>query len=183
MEDCEILDLYFARDESAIRETDKKYGRYCHYIAYHILESEEDAKEIVSETYLKAWNTIPPRRPDPLKHYVGTISRRTALDRYERVHAEKRGGQMARLTEELSDCVTGGELGIGESVALGEALNRFVRALPSKPQRIFIRRYWYAATIAEIAEAYGMAESAVTVSLTRTRQKLRTFLEKEGFVI
>jgi RNA polymerase sigma-70 factor (ECF subfamily) len=101
MEDKQILDLYFERSESAISETDRKYGRYCHYIANRILENDEDAKEIVNDTYLKAWNTIPPNRPDPLKPYVGMLSRQLSLDRYDKYHAQKRGGQVTLVLDEL----------------------------------------------------------------------------------
>ncbi len=105
MEDNQIVDLYWARSESAISETEKKYGRYCHYIAYQILSSDEDAREVVNDTYLKIWNTILPRRPDPLKPYIGTISRQLALNRYEAQHTQKRGGQVSLVLDELSECI------------------------------------------------------------------------------
>ena len=183
MEDKQIVDLYFARSESAITETDKKYGRYCHYIAYRILENDEDAKEIVNDTYLKAWNTIPPNRPDPLKPYVGMISRQLSLDRYEEYHAQKRGGQVTLVLDELAECIPDNnhQEDIGESVALRDALNRFVWSLSHKAQKVFVRRYWYTSSISEIAREYGMKESSVTVLLLRTRKKLKDFLQKEGF--
>lgn len=183
MEDQQIVDLYFARSESAIAETDKKYGRYCHSIAYRILEDNEDAKEIVNDTYLKTWNTIPPNRPDPLKPYVGMISRHLSLDRYEEYHTQKRGGQVPLVLEELAECIPDGDSGadIGESVDLRDALGRFVRSLPEKTQEIFLQRYWYSCSVAEIAEGYGMRENSVTVLLHRTRKKLKAHLQKEGF--
>lgn len=183
MEDQQILDLYFARSESAITETDRKYGRYCHSIAYNILEDHEDAKEIVNDTYLKAWNTIPPNRPDPLKPYVGMISRHLSLDRYEEYHTQKRGGQVPLVLEELAGCIPDNDSreDIGESVALKDALARFIRSLPDKTQMIFLRRYWYASSVAEIAEEYGMRENSVNVLLHRTRKKLKDHLQKEGF--
>ena len=183
MEDQQIVDLYFARSESAITETDRKYGRYCHSIAYNILEDNEDAKEIVNDTYLKAWNTIPPNRPDPLKPYVGMISRHLSLDRYEEYHTQKRGGQVPLVLEELAECIPDNDSreDIGESVALKDALARFIRSLPDKTQRIFLRRYWYASSVAEIAEEYGMRENSVNVLLHRTRKKLKDHLQKEGF--
>ena len=182
MEDQQILDLYFARSESAITETDRKYGRYCHSIAYNILEDHEDAKEIVNDTYLKAWNTIPPNRPDPLKPYVGMISRHLSLDRYEEYHTQKRGGQVPLVLEELAECIPDNDSreDIGESVALKDALAKFIRSLPDKTQRIFLRRYWYASSVAEIAEEYGMRENSVNVLLHRTRKKLKDHLQKEG---
>ena len=102
MEDKQIVELYFARAESAVAETEKKYGRYCHYIAYRILENDEDAKESVNDTYLKAWNTMPPHRPQALKPYLGMLCRQISLDRYEKNHARKRFGQVALALEELS---------------------------------------------------------------------------------
>lgn len=183
MEDQQIVDLYFARSESAITETDRKYGRYCHSIAYNILEDHEDAKEIVNDTYLKAWNTIPPNRPDPLKPYVGMISRHLSLDRYEEYHTQKRGGQVPLVLEELAECIPDNDSreDIGESVALKDALAKFIRSLPDKTQLIFLRRYWYASSVAEIAEEYGMRENSVNVLLHRTRKKLKDHLQKEGF--
>lgn len=183
MEDQQIVDLYFARSESAITETDRKYGRYCHSIAYNILEDHEDAKEIVNDTYLKAWNTIPPNRPDPLKPYVGMISRHLSLDRYEEYHTQKRGGQVPLVLEELAECIPDNDSreDIGESVALKDALAKFIRSLPDKTQMIFLRRYWYASSVAEIAEEYGMRENSVNVLLHRTRKKLKDHLQKGGF--
>ena len=183
MDDKQIVELYWARCEAAIEETAKKYGRYCHYIAYQILSSDEDAKEVVNDTYLKAWNTIPPNRPDPLKPYVGTISRQLSLNRYEAQHAQKRDGQVTLVLEELSECIPDSDSGgdMGESVALSDALSRFLWALPERTRYIFVRRYFYVSPIADIACAVGMKESAVTMLMLRTRKKLAQFLTKEGF--
>ena len=183
MEDKQIVDLYFERSESAITETEKKYGRYCHYIAYRILENDEDAKEIVNDTYLKTWNTVPPNRPDPLKPYVGMISRQLSLDRYEEYHAQKRGGQVMLVLDELAECIPDNNSGadIGESVALSDALTRFLRDLPQRTRSIFVRRYFYMSSVAEIAKDFSMKESNVTMHLLRTRKKLEHFLKKEGF--
>ena len=185
MDDKEIVALYWNRSESAISETAKKYGRYCHYIAYKILNDESDAEEVVNDTYLKTWNTIPENRPDPLKPYVGLISRQSALDRYEKQHAQKRGGQIPILLDELSDCIPDADSSsdIGESVALCNALNNFIRSLPEQHQIIFIRRYWYASSISEIAADLGLKESNVGVILLRARKKLKKLLEEEGFGI
>lgn len=183
MEDKQILDLYWERSETAIVETERKYGRYCHYIAYQILHNDEDAKEVVNDTYLKTWNTIPPQRPDPLKPYVGMISRQLALDVYEAQHAQKRSGQVPLVLDELSECISGHEVGadIGESVALSDSLSRFIWALPRRTRNIFVRRYFYMSSIAEIAKDFTMKESNVTMLLLRTRRKLEQFLKKEGF--
>lgn len=183
MEDKQIVDLYWERSESAIAETENKYGRYCHYIAYQILTNDEDAKEIVNDTYLKAWNTIPPKRPDPLKPYVGTISRNLALDKYEAQHTKKRGGQVPYVLDELSECLADdtSNTDIGESIALQNALNDFLASLPQKNRIIFVRRYYYTSTIADIAEEYKMKQNAVAALLLRTRKKLKKHLESEGF--
>ena len=183
MEDKQIVDLYWARSESAITETEKKYGRYCHYIAYRILENDEDAKEVVNDTYLKTWNTVPPNRPDPLKPYVGMISRQLSLDRYEEYHAQKRGGQVMLVLDELAECIPDSNSGadIGESIALSDALTRFLRDLPQRTRSIFVRRYFYMSSVREIAKDFSMKESNVTMHLLRTRKKLEHFLKKEGF--
>ena len=184
MEDRQIVDLYWARSESAITETDKKYGRYCHYIAYQILSDDLDAEEIVNDTYLKTWNTVPPKYPDPLKTYVGMISNQLALNRYDEKTAAKRGGgKMPLIFHELDECLADEEesIDIAEAVVLRDLLNRFIWSLPKKTRNIFVRRYWYASSLAEIAEEYGMKESAVAMLMFRTRQKLREFLQKEGF--
>ena len=183
MEDKQIVDLYWERSETAIAETEKKYGRYCHHIAYQILCSDEDAKEVVNDTYLKTWNTIPTQRPDPLKSYVGMISRQLALNAYEVQHTQKRGGQVPLVLDELSECIPDNDSGadIGESVALSDALNRFIWALPQRTRNIFVRRYFYMSPVVEIAKDFQMKESNVTMHLFRARKKLEQFLKKEGF--
>ena len=181
MDDKNILTLYRKRDETAITETAKKYGRYCHYIAYRILENDGDTEEVVSDTYLKAWNTIPPKSPDPLKGYLGMISRNLALDRYDWEQAQKRKGETVLILDELAQCIPDGIGNTEHTVVLRDALNRFVRALPRKTQAIFMRRYWYAEPLAEIAKDFHMTENAVSASLCRIRRKLKHFLEKEGF--
>ena len=184
MEDKQIVELYFARAESAVAETEKKYGRYCRYIAYRILENDEDADESVNDTYLKAWNTMPPHRPQALKPYLGMLCRQISLDRYEKNHAGKRFGQVSLALEELAECIPDGKNGDpGEGLALRDALNRFLYSLPEKTRKIFLRRYWYTSSIAEIASDFGMKESNVTVLLLRTRRKLKAFLQKEGFFV
>ena len=184
MEDRQIVDLYWARSEVAITETDKKYGRYCHYIAYQILCDDMDAEEIVNDTYLKTWNTVPPNHPDPLKSYVGMISSQLALNRYEEKSTARRGGgKIPLIFHELDECLADEEASadMAESIVLRDLLNRFIWSLPKKTRNIFVRRYWYASSLAEIAEEYGMRESAVAMLMFRTRQKLREFLQKEGF--
>ncbi len=181
MEDKEIIGLYWARSENAIQETANKYGRYCHYIAYQILYNDSDAEEVVNDTYLKAWNTIPPNAPDSLKAYVGMISRQIALDRYDAQNAQKRMGPYELVLDELAECIPSADNDIGESLALREALNQFVWRLPDRTQSIFVRRYWYSSPVSEIAAEYGMTENHVNVLLFNTRKKLKKILRKEGF--
>ena len=184
MEDKQIVDLFWERSESAIQETEKKYGRYCYYIAYQILQSDEDAKEVVNDTYLKAWQTIPPKRPEALKPYVGMISRHLAFDIYEAQHTQKRG-QIPLVLDELAECLPGADdaWDVVSGIALRDSLNAFLRGLPLKTRNIFLRRYWYASSLADIADEYAMKESAVGMILLRTRKKLKSYLEKEGFYL
>ena len=184
MEDVKILELYYQRNEQAIEETDQKYGRYCHYIAYQILTDDLTAEEVVNDTYLRVWNSVPPQYPNPLKPYVGTISRRISLDRVEYQNALKRGGgHLTAVLDELSECVSGDDEDLDQTIALKEALNSFLRSLPPMLRNIFVRRYWYTSSVAEIAREYAMKESAVSMVLLRTRKKLRTHLEKEGIAL
>lgn len=183
MEDREIVELYWTRNEAAIAETEKKYGRYCHFIARRILETDADAEEIVNDTYLKTWDAIPPSRPSALKAFVGKITRRLALDRYDAQRAQKRGGgEMPAVLEELSECLADVEDGreFADRILLRDALNSFLSTLPPATARIFVRRYWYASSITEIARDVGMKESAVAMLLLRTRSKLKNYLTKEG---
>lgn len=185
MEDKQIVDLYWERSEAAISETQNKYGRYCHYIAYNILHSREDAEECVNDTYIKAWNAMPPHRPQLLSAFLGKITRNTALDRYVYAKAKKRSGEVALILDEMEQCIpdakTSGSL--ADELALKEAINGFLRSLPAQTRVIFVRRYWYLSTIREIAGDYEMTISNVKVTLLRTRNKFREYLEKEGIEI
>ena len=183
MEEKEIIDLYWARSERAIKETDKKYGQFCHSIAYNILADHEDSEECVNATYLQTWNAIPPRRPNKLSAFLGKITRNLALNRYSRETAQKRGGgQIDLAVEELADCIPdpGTVERQVEDKELAILFNRFFAGLPEEARKIFLRRYWQLCTVKEIAALYGISESKVKMSLMRTRGKLRLFLEKEG---
>lgn len=183
MEDKKIIELYFARNEQAIAQTDRKYGAYCRAIAYRILEDRLDSEEVANDTYLRLWNTIPPRHPDPLKPYVGRISRNLALDVYDARHAQKRRGVTLAL-EELSECLPSEDgREIGESAALSDALSRFISSLPEREKVIFVRRYFHLYQVAEIARDLGLKEGTTAMTLSRVRVKLREFLEKEGFAL
>ncbi len=183
MEETEILDLYFARSEQAITETDRKYGNYCRQVAYRILYSHPDSEECVNDAYLKTWNVIPPRRPSPLKVFLGKITRNLALDRWDWNHAAKRGGgEMTASLEELRECIPSPRdtEQILENKALVQALNTFLGKLPTESRKVFLRRYWNLSPIKEIAAYYGLSESKVKMLLLRTRQALKTYLEQEG---
>lgn len=183
MQDDELIALYFSRSETAIAETKQQYGTYCYSIAYYILPHPEDAEECENDTYWKAWNAIPPTRPRHLKSFLGKITRNIALHVWEHQHAEKRGGTtMVLVLEELSECIPSEEdvEQAVENFELRTHLNRFLADLPKETRMIFVRRYWYFYTISEIAAEYGFGESKVKMVLSRTRKKLKVYLEKEG---
>lgn len=178
-----IVALYFDRSEEAIAACQVKYGKTCHTIAYNILHSDEDAEECVSDTWLRAWNAIPPERPARLGAWLSTVTRRLALTRYEKKTAAKRYGGMETSLDELTECVSAGSLTLADEVALSNAINSFLASLPTRTRMIFMRKYWYMDSIADIAKALGMTESAVKVSLHRTREKFRKHLDKEGITV
>ena len=185
MDDQSIVALYWDRSEQAIAETDRKYGAYCYSIAYHALANSEDAEESVSDTYMAAWNQLPPHRPSILATFLGKITRRISINRWKAKNTAKRGGGQITLTlEELDDCVDGKQNieRAYESHELVWAFNRFLETLPETERDVFLRRYWFFDPIADIAESFGFAQSKVTSMLYRTRGKLRKQLEKEGFL-
>ena len=185
MEDNRIVELYWDRSETAIAETQKKYGKYCHYIAYNILKSESDAEECVNDTYLRAWEAIPPQRPTLLKSFIGRICRNLALDRYDRERALKRRGNTELVYEEMGECLPSGGDGreMSDEIALRNAINGFLESLPQQTRVIFVRRYWYLSPISHIAGDMGLSESNVKVTLMRTRKKFKAYLEKEEISI
>ncbi len=186
MDDSKIIELYMDRSEQAISETARKYGRYCHYIAYNILHNDEDSEECVNDTYLRTWNSIPPKRPNKLQTFLGKITRNLSLNKYEKQSAEKRGsGQIPLILDELTECIPADRNSetLVEDMVIKETLDRFLENLSADARKIFVRRYWYMSSVKEIAEEYGLSESKVTVTLFRTRQKLKTVLEKEGIAL
>lgn len=183
MEDEQIVQLYWERSETAIAETAQKYGRYCHTIAQNILHSDNEAEECVNDTYWGAWNSIPPHRPRVLRTFLGKLTRNAALNRYESIHAEKRGrGQVPLALEELEECLSGegGLDHVADELALTEVLNRFLDELPTEQRKLFMGRYWYFRSIRELAVSYKISESKVKMSLLRARNTLRQRLEQEG---
>ena len=186
MQDKDIIDLYFARNEQAIAESSNKYGYYCTSIAQNILHNMQDAEECVNDTWLRAWNSIPPVRPDHLQLYLGGITRHLSLDRFRRQNAAKRGGgELTLALDEMHDVVAS-DADVPSQIAeqeFSESFNRFLRSLPERECNIFIRRYYYLDPIPLIAKRYGLSVANVQKILSRTRNKLRAHLEKEGYAV
>ena len=184
MDDASIVALYWQRSEAALQHTADKYGRYCHAIALGILDSQPDAEECVNDTWLQTWNAIPPHRPTVLSAFLGTITRRLSLDRWRKNTRKKRGGgQVPLALEELSQCVpaSGGPEEAVQLAELTHTLEDFLKGLSSRDRDLFLCRYWYLASIREIAQAFRLPESRVKVILFRIRNKLKIYLEQEGF--
>ena len=186
MEDAKIIELYWQRRESAIDATAEKYEPYCSAIANGILRSERDAEECVNDTWLAAWNAMPPQRPSVLSAFLGRLTRNLAFNRYTRMHAQKRGGGETELVlEELAEIVSGREdvQSETEQRELVRELNAFLDALSEKKRAIFLQRYWYAHSVGDIAARWGMKETAVSMMLHRLRRDLRRYLTERGFAL
>ena len=186
MEDKVILDLYFARDELAITETDRKYGGYCYSVANRILCSNEDSEETVSDTYLQTWNSIPPQRPNFLKMFLAKITRNLALNRLQKLSAAKRGGgEVDLVLEELAGCIPGPEQIDDQLNAkeLAKAIQLFLDTLPEREQDIFLQRYFFVEDTDTIADRYGIRRTHVNLILSRTRMQLKTYLTQEGYYL
>lgn len=186
MEDEKILDLYFARNEQAVTETDRKYGGYCFALANSILNNSQDAEETVSDTYLKAWNTIPPKRPNIFKMFLAKITRNLAFSRWRCYAAEKRGGgELELVLDELESCLAapGNVEDRMNAQELAKAIRTFLDTLPQREQNIFLRRYFFAEESAVIARRYGMKPATVLRTLSRTREKLKHYLTQEGYAV
>jgi len=183
MEDLQIVELYWNRDEEAVNETQKKYENYCFSIAYHILQNQEDCKEAVNDTYLAAWNSIPPHHPLNLSTYLGKIARRISLNKWRDKNADKRGGgQLVLSLDELEECIPD-QKGISsqlEQQYLSEAINHFLSVLKENERKVFVCRYWYFDSISEIADRFHYSQSKVKMMLKRTRDKLKNYLIEEG---
>lgn len=181
MEDTKIIELYFKRDENAIVVSEKKYGSYCRTIARSVLENREDTEECINDTWLHAWKAIPPQRPHRLSAFFGRITRNLAFDRYKALHTQKRGGEITLILDELNECIPSSE-NIEQTVIMSELsqkLNQFLQKLPERECHIFLSRYWYSESIQKISKQFSLSVSNVKTILCRTRQKLKTFLEKE----
>ena len=182
--DGEIIDMYLARNEDAIGCTSEKYGKYCTSIAYNILADLFDTEECVNDTWLRAWNSIPPTVPRILGAFLGKITRNLALDRYAAKAAAKRGGRVAESLDELAECVGDSDLVEQMEVQeLAEHISAFLRSEPEASRCVFIRRYFHQASVAEIAKKYGLTQANVKVTLHRMRKRLALYLEKEGIFV
>lgn len=184
MEDENIIRLYWDRDETAIEETSRKYGRYCFSIANNILFNREDSEECVNDTYVKVWDSIPPKRPSIFSAFIGKITRNISLNRYKLNNAEKRGGSnMDIVLDEIGEIVSG-QPGPEEEAVMSDmtaAVNEFLAALPAEKRIMFVRRYWYADDVKSIALRMGTSENNISVSVRRIRNNLRDYLIERGF--
>ena len=184
MEDTQILDLYWAKNDLAISETHKSYGPKLFSLSQRILENTQDAEENVNDTYLRTWDAIPPQRPRHFCAFLCKICRHLALDRLDWNRAAKRNAEVVSLTEEMSQCIPDSlENEAMDAHQLRRTLESFLSTLPSQTRLIFLRRYLYVDTVAEIAKRYGISESKVKMQLHRTREKLRTYLAREGITV
>ncbi|MBQ8798245.1 MAG: sigma-70 family RNA polymerase sigma factor [Lachnospiraceae bacterium] len=184
MEDYQIIELYFNRKEEAIKETDSKYGSYCFAIAENVLHNAEDSEECVSDTWLKAWNAMPPHRPTMLRMFLAKITRNLSFNRFQARNAEKRGGgELPLVLDELAECIAHESDTENEYFAkeLEQCIRHFVRDLPEREGDVFVRRYFFTEPVAVIAKRYCMTDNNVMVMLSRTRKKLKAHLKKEGY--
>ena len=184
MDDKKIIELYFARDESAISHTADKYGPYCFTVAYNILYDNEDSEECVNDTYLRAWTAIPPENPDILKLFLAKITRNLAINKYNYSKRVKRAGEAAVCMDELEECVRSESAEDAYMMReLSKSINRFLSTVTKRERCVFLRRYFYAESNAQIGKRYGMHENNVRLVLFRVRCKLKEFLQKEGFLL
>lgn len=184
MEDQEIVALFWQRDESAIEETSKKYGMYCYSIAYRILKNHEDSEESVNDTYVDAWHSIPPNKPLLLSAFLAKLTRRIAIDKWRASRAEKRGsGETALVLDELAECITS-ENDIDTEIdrkQLAQTVNAFIKTLSDSERKVFVCRYFYMDSLESVCRKFGFSEGKVKSMLFRMREKLRVYLQKEGF--
>jgi len=181
MTDKQIIELYFSRSENAITETNTKYGAYCKKISMNILQNEPDSEEALNDTWFKAWNTIPPQKPNPFKTYLGMLVRTVSINRYKYYTAQKRNGIFDVLLSEVEEMIPASQVGSNyENGQITDIINNFLSSTDKVSRMFFVRRYWYSDSISEIAKIYGVSEGKVKSSLFRSRAKLRAEFEKEG---
>lgn len=184
MEDAEIIRLLFARSEQALAELAQKYGALCGALARNILGSDQDAEECVNDAWLAAWNAIPPEQPNPLQAYLCRLTRNIAITRYHAGRAAKRDSRYDVALDELEGCLAGRRTVEGELEAkeLAQAVGRFLDGLEEEQRKLFVRRYWYADSVAELGRATGAGSAAVSARLFRLRRKLKRYLKQEGII-
>lgn len=182
MDDRVIVEHYWQRSEQALAETAAEYGAYCYSIAMRILQSKNDAEECVNDTYLRVWQSIPPQRPQNFKAYLGRITRNLALNRFQKITAQKRGGsEISLLLDELEECVsTQDTSSLEDQAAFSDLINRFLAELSVEARRMFVQRYWYGYSIREIARAHNVRTDSVASQLFRTRKNLAQYLHEKG---
>ena len=185
LEDTHIVDLYWKRDADAIKESSEKYGGFCFSIANNILHNKEDSEECVNDTWLKAWNSIPPTRPKSLRMFLARITRNLSFDCFTAKSAKKRGsGEIDLVLDELSECIPS-DSDVASEYEFKELclyIQRFVNNLSDKDKTIFLRRYFFTDSVADISAMLGLSENSIMVNLCRTRKKLKIYLQKEGFI-
>jgi RNA polymerase sigma-70 factor (ECF subfamily) len=183
VEDTRIIELYFQRDQQAIKETDKKYGKLCHSIAYNLLGDAEDCKECVNDTYMGIWSAIPPARPENFISFVCKVARNQAIKRLEAAMRHKRSDMTLVSFDELEEVMHDGDVSDKMSEKeLGKAISRFLKTQKTDARNVFLRRYYFFDSIKEIAKRYGFTESKVKNMLLSIRNKLKDYLIKEGFI-
>lgn len=180
MHDDQIIDLYFARDERAIAETDKKHGAVCMNLSLNILNSRPDAEECLNDTYLTAWNRIPPERPAYFRAFLCRITRNLSLERFRFLHRKKRNRDLEVSLNELENCIPIPEERAGE---LAEHLSDFLETQEKTDRLLFMGRYFHACSVKTLAQKSGLRENTVSVRLHRTREKLRAYLEERGYTV
>ena len=184
MEDLQIIELYFERNENAIKETDAKYGKLCFRVAYNILKNSEDSEECVSDTYLSTWNQIPPTRPNNFMAFLCKITRNLSLKRMKFLSAAKRTSMATVSFDEIEGYVSDDQLSkCIDEVVLGMIFSKFLRTETRDARNVFIRRYWFFDSVSEIAAQYSFSESKVKSMLFHTRNRLRDYLKKEGIEV
>lgn len=185
MDDTAIIDLYWARSEEAIIQTDKKYGSLCRSLAFNILSDRQDSEECVNDTWHRAWDTMPPQHPNSLRAYLGRIVRNLSISRLRARTAQKRGGGLDLLLSELGDCLPAPQTVEQELEAqdLANAISRWLHGLPRYERTLFVRRYWYADAVKTLAGERGLSPNQMAKRLLRLRESLRTYLEQEGICV
>lgn len=182
MEDKQIIQLFFERNEQALSAVSQKYGRYCMIIAKNLIGSDADAEECLNDTLLDVWDSIPPNKPENLRSYVGKIARNNALDKLKRDTAQKRGGEeMSVIMDELAEFSSDYSVeAVAEQHEIIAEINGFLKRLPERKRKVFVLRYWYCCEVSEIAAVTGLTEANVYNVIKRERKKLMEYLRKRG---